>query len=336
MFDSFIKHLPKAELHLHLEGTLEPSLLFKIAQRNSFSLPYKNVTSLKEAYKFNNLQDFLNIYYQGAGVLLHEKDFYDLTYAYLKKAHEQHLLHVEMFFDPQTHLQRNVDFSIFLKGMYRAIVDAREDFGISGFLILCFLRDLSVDSAFETLEQALPYKKWIKAVGLDSAEKGNPPSKFTLVFKKALDEGFLTVAHAGEEGPADYIREALYFLKVSRIDHGNHCLDDKKLVSLLVKKKIPLTVCPLSNLKLKVVSDLKLHPLKKMIDAGLLVTLNSDDPAYFGGYLNENYLILQKALKLTKEEIYTLAGNSFTASFLSDLQKKKMYKILDTYYTSFV
>lgn len=323
--------MPKAELHLHIEGSLEPGLMFKIAKRNNIQIKYKSVKQVKKAYKFNNLQDFLNIYYEGAGVLKTEQDFYDLTWAYLKKAHSQNVLHTEIFFDPQTHTSKGVYFNVVIEGIHKALTDAEEEFGMSAKLIMCFLRDLNPESAMKTLEESLPYKDRIVAVGLDSAEVGNPPSKFKDVFERAYKEGFLTVAHAGEEGPAEYVWEVLKMLKVSRVDHGNRSLDDGKLVDRLVEEKIPLTICPLSNLKLKVVDNLKKHPLKKMMKKRLLVTINSDDPAYFGGYVNENYAKIAKALSLTKKDLYALAKNSFQASFLKDEEKEVMIKKLDCY-----
>jgi len=329
--DSFIKSIPKAELHLHIEGTFEPELMFKIAKRNSVELKYQSIDELKDAYRFNNLQDFLNIYYEGARVLLHEQDFYDLTWAYLKKARSQNILHAEIFFDPQTHTQRGIKFSTAVNGIHKALTDAEKKLRLSTKLIMCFLRDLSADFAMKTLKEALPYKKEIAAVGLDSAEVGNPPSKFKTVFDRARKEGFLAVAHAGEEGSAEYVWEALNLLKVSRIDHGNRALDDEKLVRELVQRKIPLTVCPLSNLKLKVVDKMENHPLKKMMRKGLFVTVNSDDPAYFDGYINENYVAVQKALGLNKEDVLKLARNSFEASFLSKSDKRKMTAKLDEY-----
>ena len=277
---NFIKTIPKAELHLHIEGTFEPELMFKIAKRNNLKIKYKSVEELKKAYNFNNLQEFLDIYYEGAKVLIEEQDFYDMTWAYLKKVHLQNVTHTEIFFDPQTHTDRKIKFGTVIEGIHKALEDGQKKLGITSKLIMCFLRHLDEETAVKTLKEALNYKDWITAVGLDSSEVGNPPSKFQNVFEQARNEGFLTVAHAGEEGPAEYIWEALNLLKVSRIDHGNHCLDDEKLVKELVNRKIPLTVCPLSNLKLKVVKDLKNHPLKAMLDKGLLVTINSDDPAY--------------------------------------------------------
>ena len=329
--ESFIKKMPKAELHLHIEGSLEPGLMFKIAKRNNIQTKYKSVKEVKKAYKFNNLQDFLNIYYEGASVLKTEQDFYDLTWAYLKKSHSQNVLHSEIFFDPQTHTSKGVYFNVVIEGIHKALTDAEEEFGMSTKLIMCFLRDLNPESAMKTLEESLPYKDRIVAVGLDSAEVGNPPSKFKDVFERAYKEGFLTVAHAGEEGPAEYVWEVLKMLKVSRVDHGNRSLDDGKLVDRLVEEKIPLTICPLSNLKLKIVSNLKKHPLKKMMKKGLLVTINSDDPAYFGGYVNENYIKISKALGLTKKDLYDLAKNSFQASFLKDEEKRILIEKLDCY-----
>ena len=330
--ENFIEGIPKAELHLHIEGTFEPELMFEIARRNNVSIPYKSVEVLKNAYNFNNLQEFLDIYYAGASVLLHEQDFYDLTWAYLTKVHEQNLVHTEIFFDPQTHTDRGVSFDIVIQGIHNALADGQEKLGISSKIIMCFLRHLDEAAAFETLKQALPYKEWIAGVGLDSSEMGHPPSKFENVFSKALDEGFFTVAHAGEEGPAEYVWEAINLLKVSRIDHGNRSLDDDQLIQHIAETKIPLTVCPLSNLALKVVEDLKDHPLLQLLDSGLLVTINSDDPAYFGGYMNANYLQIATALNLSKKQITELAKNSFKASFLPDMEKEKLIHQVETYY----
>jgi adenosine deaminase len=323
--EDFINGIPKAELHLHIEGTFEPELMFKIAMRNNVRIKYRSVEEIREAYRFNNLQDFLDIYYEGAGILTEEEDFYDLTMAYLKKAASQNVLHSEIFFDPQTHTGRGIKFSTVINGIHKALEDADDKFGISTGLIMCFLRDLDGSAAMKTLEEALPYRDRIIAVGLDSAETGNPPSKFQEVFTRAREAGFLTVAHGGEEGPAKYIWEALELLKVSRIDHGNHCLDDDKLTEELIRRRIPLTVCPLSNLRLKVTGRLEEHPLRRMMERGLLVTVNSDDPAYFGGYINENYLAITNALNLTANDIYTLAMNSFEASFLEEGKKDKMF-----------
>ncbi|MFH0733514.1 MAG: adenosine deaminase [bacterium] len=332
--EKFIKGLPKAELHLHIEGTFEPELMFKIAKRNNIKTKYSTVEELKEAYNFNNLQEFLNIYYEGANVLINEADYYDLTYAYLKKVAAENVLHCEIFFDPQTHTGRGVSFETIINGISNAVKDAENEFGISTKLIMCFLRDDNEDFAFTTLQQALKFKDKIIGVGLDSAEVGNPPEKFTKVFEKAIQEGFLTVAHAGEEGPAEYVWSALNNLKVSRIDHGNRSMEDEELLKVLAEKKMPLTVCPLSNLKLQVVTDLKNHPLKEMINKGLFITINSDDPAYFGGYINDNYSAIAKALNLTKEDLCMLAKNSFNASFLSVEEKEKMIQKVDEYYKS--
>ena len=329
---NFIEGIPKAELHLHIEGTFEPELMFEIARRNNVSIPYKSVEVLKNAYNFNNLQEFLDIYYAGASVLLHEQDFYDLTWAYLTKVHEQNLVHTEIFFDPQTHTDRGISFDTVIQGIHSALEDAKEKLGISSQLIMCFLRHLDEVAAFDILEQALPYKKWIAGVGLDSSEMGHPPSKFENVFSKALDEGFITVAHAGEEGPAAYVWEAINLLKISRIDHGNRSLEDDQLIKHIAEKQIPLTVCPLSNLALKVVEDLKDHPMLQLMEAGLMVTINSDDPAYFGGYINENYIQIAAALNLSKKQITDLAKNSFKASFLSDVEKEKLINQVEDYY----
>ncbi len=328
----FIKCIPKAELHLHIEGTLEPELMFEIARRNNIAIQYKSVEELKKAYDFNNLQEFLDIYYEGARVLVKERDFYDTTWAYLEKARSQNIIHAEIFFDPQTHTERGIEFGTVIRGISRALKDGQGKLGMSSRLIMCFLRHLDEESAMRTLEQALGYKDLIIAVGLDSSEVGNPPSKFQRVFERARQEGFLTVAHAGEEGPAEYVWEALKLLEVSRLDHGNRSLDDEKLVRELVSRKMPLTVCPLSNLKLKVVQSLKEHSLRSMLEKGLLVMINSDDPAYFGGYLSENYLAISKALGLSREECVQLAKNSFKASFLDEESKEQMIGLVEKYY----
>lgn len=330
--EDFIKAIPKAELHLHIEGTFEPELMLEIAKRNNKIINYSSNAELKEAYNFNNLQEFLDIYYAGAGVLIHEQDFYDITWAYLEKIQDQNVIHTEIFFDPQTHTSRGIKFDTVINGIYRALQDGKATLGISSKLILCFLRHLDEEAAISTLQSALEYRNWIVAVGLDSSEIGHPPSKFQRVFDQSIKEGFLTVAHAGEEGPAEYIFEALNLLKVSRIDHGNNSLDDESLIAELVKRDIPLTMCPLSNLKLKVVHDLKLHPLKIMMNNGLLVTINSDDPAYFGGYLAENYLAISNALNLSKKDICQLAKNSFKASFLNEEEKQQMINKVDDFY----
>jgi adenosine deaminase len=320
---NFIQSLPKAELHLHIEGSLEPELLFELAQRNNIEIPYSSIEELKKAYKFNNLQEFLDIYYAGAAVLILEQDFYDLTWAYLTKIHSQNVVHTEIFFDPQTHTERGISFETVIKGIYRALKDGEEKLGITSHLIVSFLRHLSEEAAFNTLEEALPFREWFLGFGLDSSENGNPPSKFKNVFAKVKELGFKIVAHAGEEGPADYVWEAINLLQVDRIDHGNNSLHDEALVQILAEKQIALTVCPLSNEKLQVVPELKNHPIRTMLEKGLLATINSDDPAYFGGYINENFESLANEIKLTKEEIKQLAINSFKASFLGEEMKTK-------------
>ena len=332
--NNFIEGIPKAELHLHIEGTFEPELMFKIAYRNNIPINYNSIDELKKAYNFNNLQEFLDMYYAGAKVLIHIQDFYDLTWAYLTKVHEQNLIHTEIFFDPQTHTDRGVSFNTVIQGIHSALEDGKEKLGISSKLIMCFLRHLDEAAAFETLNQALPYKNWIAGVGLDSSEMGHPPSKFERVFSKAREEGFITVAHAGEDGPAEYVWEAINLLKVSRIDHGNQSLDDDQLIKHIAEKQIPLTVCPLSNLELKVVNDLKDHPLMKLMEAGIMVTINSDDPAYFGGYVNENYTCIASALNLSKKQITELAKNSIKSSFLPDGDKEKIIMQIEEYYNN--
>ncbi|MDP9803059.1 adenosine deaminase [Acinetobacter calcoaceticus] len=318
-----IRALPKAELHVHIEGTFEPELMFAIAQRNQIQIPYKSVEEVKQAYNFHNLQSFLDIYYAGANVLVHEQDFYDLAWAYFEKCAEDRVVHTEMFFDPQTHTDRGVAFSTVINGLKRACADAKAKFGISSQLIMCFLRHLSEEAAFETLEQALPFKQDIIAVGLDSSEVGHPPAKFERVFAKAREEGFLIVAHAGEEGPPEYVWEALDLLKVNRIDHGVRSEEDEQLMARLIKEKMPLTVCPLSNLKLCVVKDMKDHNIRRLLQKDVHVTVNSDDPSYFGGYMNDNFFAIQQALDLTNDELKKLAINSFEASFISDEEKQK-------------
>ena len=318
-----IQALPKAELHVHIEGTFEPELMFAIAQRNQIQIPYQSVEEVKQAYNFHNLQSFLDIYYAGANVLVHEQDFYDLAWAYFEKCAEDKVVHTEMFFDPQTHTERGVEFATVIAGLKRACQDAQQKLGISSQLIMCFLRHLSEEKAFETLEQALPFKDEIIAVGLDSSEVGHPPAKFERVFAKAREEGFLIVAHAGEEGPPEYVWEALDLLKVNRIDHGVRSEEDKQLMARLIAEKMPLTVCPLSNLKWCVVKDMKEHNICRLLQQGVHVTVNSDDPSYFGGYMNDNFIAIQQALDLSNEELKQLAINSFEASFISDQEKQK-------------
>jgi adenosine deaminase len=327
----FIQKIPKAELHLHIEGTFEPELMFKIARRNGIKIMYDSVEEIKAAYKFNNLQEFLDIYYAGASVLITEQDFYDLTYAYLTKIHTQNVVHTEIFFDPQTHTERGIAFETVISGIRRALVDGEKILGITSRLIMSFLRHLSEESAFATLREALPYRDWIVAVGLDSSEMGNPPSKFQRVFAEALSQGFISVAHAGEEGPASYIYEALDLLSVSRVDHGNRCLDDSALVQRLARLKMPLTLCPLSNLELKVIDDMRKHPVRAMLHSGLLPTINSDDPAYFGGYMNENFIAIAQALELNESEVATLCKNAFLASFLAEEEKHAHIQRIEKY-----
>lgn len=331
--EEYINGIPKAELHLHIEGTFEPQLMFDIAKRNHISIPFASVQEIEDAYAFDCLQDFLDIYYQGAQVLIHEQDFYDLTFSYLKKCAEQNVLHTEIMFDPQTHTERGVAFETVINGIDSACSDAQKEFGISSFLIMSYLRHLSENDAFITLEQSIPFKDRIKAIGLDSSEKGNPPSKFEKVFKASVKQGYIALAHAGEEGNADYVWEAMDLLKIKRIDHGNNALQDAKLVEEIIKRDMALTVCPLSNKALQVVPDLNDHPLKKMMDMGLKVTVNSDDPAYFGGQVNQNYIEIQKALNLSKKDIYELAKNSFIYSLLDENRKNVYLSKLETYYS---
>jgi adenosine deaminase len=334
MLERFIERIPKAELHIHIEGSLEPEQMFEFAQRNGLRLPYNSVDEVRSAYQFADLQSFLQLYYQGVRVLINEADFYDLTWAYLLKAHSQNLRHVEIFFDPQAHTGRGVTFESVIGGIHRAMMHARQRLGISSKLVMCFLRDLSEEAAMATLQQALSFKDRIVAVGLDSSEVGHPPEKFTRVFDRAREEGFLTVAHAGEEGPPDYIRQALDKLKVSRIDHGVRCIEDPGLMARLADQGIPLTVCPLSNVKLRVFESMKKHNLKQLLDHGLCVTVNSDDPAYFGGYLTENFLAVQQALNLDRNDIYRLARNSFQAAFLRPDEKQGFLDELDNYFSA--
>lgn len=327
--NDFIAKLPKAELHLHIEGTLEPELLFALAQKNNVLIPYPSVEAVKKAYRFTSLQSFLDIYYAGAAVLVDESDFFELTWAYLLKCQAQNVLHVEIFFDPQTHTARGIAFETVIRGITRALERGKEELGISSYLIMCFLRHLSEEAAFETLQASLPFKEKIIGVGLDSSEVGHPPSKFERVFEACAKEGYAIVAHAGEEGDSGYIWEAIRLLHVSRIDHGIRCDEDDSLVAYLKAHRIPLTVCPLSNVKLRAVDDMKHHNILKLLREGLLVTVNSDDPAYFGGYVNENYEALVQSLHVSPEELKTLAKNSFEASFLPQERKEHFYRYID-------
>jgi adenine deaminase len=325
---AFIRSLAKAELHLHIEGTLEPELAFSLASKHGVALPYASIESMRAAYQFSDLKSFLDIYYAGASVLRDAEDFRALTDAYLQKAHQQGIVHVEIFFDPQTHTDRGIDFGAVVGGISQALRNAELSLGISHRLIMCFLRDQSAASAMRTLDMALPHRDAIAAVGLDSAELGNPPAKFAAVFDRAREAGFLTVAHAGEEGPPAYIKEALDILLVKRIDHGVRCDEDPALVERLARDRIPLTVCPLSNVKLKVFDRLESHNLKRLLDRGLCITINSDDPAYFGGYLLENFVACARALDLTQQDLTTLAANSIEASFMPPAQKQRWLEVI--------
>jgi adenosine deaminase len=329
--DSFITGLPKAELHIHLEGSLEPELMLDLARRNRVEIPYATVEAARAAYDFTQLQDFLDLYYRGMSVLRTEQDFYDLTWAYLERARRDNAIHVEVFFDPQAHTGRDVPFRTVIEGIDRALQDGRQRLGITSRLILCFLRHLSEEDGFKTLEAALPWRDRIVGVGLDSSELGHPPAKFERLFRKAGELGFLKVAHAGEEGPPAYVREALDLLGVHRLDHGNRSMEEADLVERLAREAMTLTVCPLSNLKLKVVRRLEDHPLRRMLRAGLRATVNSDDPAYFGGYLADNYRAVAHALGLTREEIATLARNGFLGSFMNTDEKAAALARLDAY-----
>lgn len=332
---AYIDRLPKAELHLHIEGSLEPEMLFALAQRNKVEIPFASVEDIRKAYNFSNLQDFLDIYYQGMGVLLKTQDFYDLTWAYLERAHADHVRHVEIFFDPQGHTERGVAFADVITGISDALADGEKQWGITSRLILCFLRHLDEAAAEATLDEALPYLDRIAGVGLDSSENGHPPSKFTNVFARAKSLGLKLVAHAGEEGPPAYVHEALDVLHVDRIDHGNRALEDSTLVTRLAGEGMTLTVCPLSNLKLCVIGDIAESPVKQMLDSGLKATVNSDDPAYFGGYVNANYHAIADALDLSREQLRTLARNSFTGSFLPPDQVAHLLAEVDQYDAQF-
>ena len=320
--EQLINRLPKAELHLHVEGTLEPEMMLALAKRNNIKLPYEGVDDIRAAYEFDCLQDFLDLYYRGMSVLINEQDFHDLTWAYLKRVHADGLTHVEMFFDPQAHTDRGIKFDTVLGGIVSALDKAQAELNISSKLIMCFLRHLPEEHAFEALECACQNKEHIYGVGLDSSEVGHPPEKFTRVFEEARNEGFVPVAHVGEEGTAENVKDALDILKIERVDHGNHAFDDPTLIKRLAKQQTPLTMCPISNWRLKGIPSLAASPVKKALDAGLLVTVNSDDPSYFGGYLNDNYRAVHDALCLNENELITLAKNSFAGSFLDDKEKQ--------------
>ena len=330
----FIWGIPKAELHVHIEGTLEPELMFQLAERNGIELPYRSVEEARAAYRFTDLQSFLDIYYQGCRALCEETDFFDLTWAYLVKAAEQNVRHVELFFDPQSHTLRGIAFRTVISGITAALEKAERELSITSKLIMCFLRHLSDESAQQTLQQSLPFADQITAVGLDSSEQGNPPSKFQAVFSEARQHGYLTVAHAGEEGPPGYIEEALDLLQVRRIDHGVRCMEDEALVQRLAGARVPLTVCPLSNVKLCVFESMQQHSLPRMMEAGLMVTVNSDDPPYFDGYIAENLLAVQRAFSLSKADVGQLARNSFEASFLEDKAKSDFLGEVDAFLVS--
>jgi adenosine deaminase len=327
--ETLIKRLPKCELHIHIEGSLEPELMFALAARNGIRLPYASIDALRQAYRFRNLQDFLDIYYQGMAVLITEQDFYDLAFAYLQRARADNVRHVEMFFDPQGHTARGIAFATVIGGLHRAIVDAAQQLGIEASLIMCFLRHLDESDAEKTLDSALEFRDRIVGIGLDSSEAGHPPSEFKRVFARARDAGFFLTAHAGEEGPPSYIWEALDVLGVGRIDHGNRSLDDATLTARLARERMALTVCPLSNLRLRVIDDLIRHPLRRMLDKDLVVTVNSDDPAYFGGYVNDNYRAVANALTLRRDEIAAIVRNGFQASLMSTPEKAKALAELD-------
>ena len=329
--EAFIHGIPKAELHIHIEGALGPELMLELAAKNGITLSYASVSEIQRAYHFKDLQSFLDLYFQGARVLVDEDDFYRLTWDYLQKAAGQNVRHAEIFFDPQTHTARGVKFEMIVTGIYRALTDAGRQLGLSSKLIMCFLRHLSVDDAMATLEKALDFKDIIAGVGLDSTELGFPPENFGPVFDRARQFGFRTVAHAGEEGPPENIWQALNRLQVDRIDHGVRCLEDDALVAYLAEKQIPLTVCPLSNIKLKVFDQMKHHNIMQMLAAGLCVTVNSDDPAYFGGYIEENFLALHRDLGLTAEDVVTLARNAFKASFLEPDEKLNYLNEIDAF-----
>ena len=329
--DAFVRDLPKAELHVHIEGTLEPELMFELADRNGVALPYPDVESVRRAYVFDDLQSFLDIYYEGCAVLRTEQDFYELTMAYLERAAGQGVVHAEIFFDPQSHTGRGIGFGTVIAGIHRALEQGGEELGVSWRLIPCFLRHLSAESAMEALREALAFRSWITAVGLDSSEVGRPPSIFEAVFAAARAEGLPCVAHAGEEGPPSYIWEALDLLQVARIDHGVRCLEDDALVDRLRADQVPLTVCPLSNVRLRVFRTLRDHNLPALLDAGLLATVNSDDPAYFGGYIADNFAAVATDLGLDRARLLELARNSFTGSFLTDIEKQRHISAVDEY-----
>jgi adenine deaminase len=329
--EAFLMELPKAELHLHIEGTLEPGLMFEMARRNRVELPYADEDAVRRAYVFEDLQSFLDIYYAACSVLVRERDFYELTLEYLRRAVSQGVRHAEIFFDPQTHTDRSIEFATVVNGITSGLADGERELGVTSRLVMCFLRHLSAEAAMETLETALPHRDKIIGVGLDSSEKGNPPVKFRDVYDRARAEGFLAVAHAGEEGPPEYIWQALDMLMVQRVDHGVKCTEDERLVERLVTEQMPLTVCPFSNVKLRVFPDLRKHNFAQMLRRGLFVTINSDDPAYFGGYIGDNYVGTAQALGLTLDDMVRVARNSYSASFIPDAEKKRYLDDVDAY-----
>lgn len=331
----FIKGLPKVELHLHIEGTLEPELMFELAQRNKVAIPFSSPQAVRDAYQFHNLQSFLDIYYQGANVLITEHDFFDLTWAYLLRCREDNVVHTEIFFDPQTHTERGIAFETVINGINRALEQAQTELDISSQLIMCFLRHLDEASAFETLAQAMPYKDKIIAVGLDSSELGHPPEKFARVFQAAREAGFLTVAHAGEEGPAQNILDAIYLLGISRIDHGVRCVENPDLVKQLAESRMPLTVCPLSNIKLKVFDKMEQHNIVDLLETGLCVTINSDDPAYFGGYMTDNFVAVVEAHPISPKQIAQFSLNAIEASFIESSRKVTLSRGVNDYLANF-
>ncbi|MCG6399246.1 adenosine deaminase [Vibrio fluvialis] len=328
----FIQQLPKVELHLHIEGSLEPELMFDLAQRNQIAIPFSSPDEVRAAYQFSNLQSFLDIYYQGANVLIHEQDFFDLTWAYLLRCQQDNVMHTEIFFDPQTHTARGIAFETVINGITQALEKGQQELGISSQLIMCFLRHLSEADAMLTLQQALPYKDKIVGVGLDSSEQGHPPEKFQQVFRQAREAGFIAVAHAGEEGPALNIRNVIDLLGVQRVDHGVRCVEDAALVQELKQTRMPLTVCPLSNLKLKVFTEMEQHNIVELLRQGLCVTINSDDPAYFGGYMTDNFMAVANAHPMSHQELAQFTLNAIEASFISDAEKAcmnaKVYEVL--------
>lgn len=325
----YIKKIPKAELHLHIEGTLEPKMMFELASKNKIEIPYKSIDDVKKAYNFSDLQSFLDIYYSGANVLVTQDDFYDLTWAYILKCKEDNIVHTEIFFDPQTHTSRGVKFETVIFGIKKALDEAKKQFDITSNIIMCFLRHLSQDDAFNTLNEAIKYKNEIIAIGLDSSEIGNPPSKFNKVFEKAREEGFKIVAHAGEEADISYIYEAINLLKIQRLDHGVQSDKSEELMKYLKKSMLPLTVCPNSNIELKVFKNMKEHNIKQLLDYGLNITINSDDPSYFKGYLNDNFVNVYESLNLTKNDIKLLAKNSINASFITNELKNKYLSMIN-------